>query len=320
MWPTTRWWSAPSSSATAQVSGSTASFAATTTSSPSAARTNVQDAAVLHVDEGVPLTLGADVSVGHHAMLHGCTVEDGALVGINAVVLNHAVIGRGSLVGAGALVPEGKVIPERSLAVGSPVRVVRTLTDEDTAGIERIARHYVEKARWYRAELRASRNEANDDHGISLRPPVSSTTMRAADTRNGANVSSPPSTGSGTAHGSATWRASTRWRRIRPGSRRCTTRATSPARRRLAGPARRSSTWRDVGGLAPEQRRGPPRGGRSPGAGRSHRGGRRRERLRPQPSAWTPCRAGHGPGLQPLQQRGDRGPLPATRPRRWTRS
>ena len=116
--------------------------------------TNIQDAAVLHVDEGVPLVLGADVSVGHQAMLHGCTVEDGALVGINAVVLNHAVIGRGSLVGAGALVAEGKVIPERSLAVGTPARVVRTLTEEDAAGIERIARHYVEKARWYREELR----------------------------------------------------------------------------------------------------------------------------------------------------------------------
>ena len=116
--------------------------------------TNIQDAAVLHVDEGVPLVLGADVSVGHQAMLHGCTVQDGALVGINAVVLNHAVIGRGSLVGAGALVPEGKVIPERSLAVGTPARVVRTLTEEDAAGIERIVRHYVEKARWYREELR----------------------------------------------------------------------------------------------------------------------------------------------------------------------
>ena len=116
--------------------------------------TNIQDAAVLHVDEGVPLVLGADVSVGHQAMLHGCTVEDGALVGINAVVLNHAVIGRGSLVGAGALVAEGRVIPERSLAVGTPARVVRTLTEEDAAGIKRIARHYVEKARWYREELR----------------------------------------------------------------------------------------------------------------------------------------------------------------------
>ena len=115
---------------------------------------NIQDSAVLHVDAGVPLTLGANVSVGHHAMLHGCTVEDGALVGINAVVLNHAVIGRGSLIGAGALVPEGKVIPERSLAVGAPARVVRTLTDEDVAGIERIARHYIEKARMYREELR----------------------------------------------------------------------------------------------------------------------------------------------------------------------
>ena len=116
--------------------------------------TNIQDSAVLHVDEGFPLTLGTNVSVGHHAMLHGCTVEDGALVGINAVVLNSAVIGRGSLVGAGALIAEGKVIPERSLVVGSPGRVVRTLTEEDAAGIERIARHYVEKARWYREQLR----------------------------------------------------------------------------------------------------------------------------------------------------------------------
>ena len=117
--------------------------------------TNIQDSAVLHVDEGIPLTIGARASVGHLAMLHGCTVEDGALVGISAVVLNHAVIGRGSLVGAGALVPEGKVIPERSLAVGSPARVVRTLTDEDVTGIERIAQHYVEKARRYRTDLRA---------------------------------------------------------------------------------------------------------------------------------------------------------------------
>ena len=126
--------------------------------------TNVQDGAVLHIDEGVPLTLGASVSVGHLAMLHGCTVEDGALVGIGAVVLNHAVIGRGSLVGAGALVPEGKVIPERSLAVGSPARVVRTLTDEDVAGIEQIARHYVEKARRYRTELRVREPFVREPH------------------------------------------------------------------------------------------------------------------------------------------------------------
>ena len=116
--------------------------------------TNIQDSAVLHVDEGFPLTLGTNVSVGHHAMLHGCTVEDGALVGINAVVLNKAVIGRGSLVGAGALIAEGKVIPERSLVVGSPGRIVRTLSEEDAAGIERIAHHYVEKARLYREQLR----------------------------------------------------------------------------------------------------------------------------------------------------------------------
>ena len=116
--------------------------------------TNIQDSAVLHVDEGFPLALGTNVSVGHHAMLHGCTVEDGALVGINAVVLNNAVIGRGSLVGAGALIAEGKMIPERSLVVGSPGRIVRTLTEEDAAGIKRIAHHYVEKARWYREKLR----------------------------------------------------------------------------------------------------------------------------------------------------------------------
>ena len=116
--------------------------------------TNIQDSAVLHVDEGFPLTLGTNVSVGHHAMLHGCTVEDGALVGINAVVLNKAVIGRGSLVGAGALIAEGKVIPECSLVVGSPGRIVRTLSEEDAAGIERIAHHYVEKARLYREQLR----------------------------------------------------------------------------------------------------------------------------------------------------------------------
>ncbi len=122
--------------------------------------TNIQDAAVLHVDEGIPLTLGANVSVGHHAMLHGCTVEDGALVGINAVVLNHAVIGRGSLVGAGALVPEGKVIPERSLALGTPARVVRTLTDEDVTGIRQIALHYMEKARRYHTELRVQEEGA----------------------------------------------------------------------------------------------------------------------------------------------------------------
>ena len=119
------------------------------------ARSNVQDACVLHVDEGVPLIIGDGVSIGHQVMLHGCTVRDGALVGINAVVLNHAVIGAHALVGANALVPEGKEIPPRSLALGSPAKVVRTLSDEEVANIAYIAAHYAEKSKQYREQLRA---------------------------------------------------------------------------------------------------------------------------------------------------------------------
>ena len=117
-------------------------------------RSNVQDACVLHVDDGVPLTIGANVSLGHQVMLHGCTIQDGCLIGINAVVLNHAVIGEGSLIGANALVAEGKEIPPRSLVLGSPGRVVRTLTDAQVAEIKRIAQHYVDKAKQYRDALR----------------------------------------------------------------------------------------------------------------------------------------------------------------------
>ena len=117
------------------------------------AGSNVQDACVLHVDHGVPLTIGRNVSIGHQVMLHGCTVEDDCLIGINAVVLNHAVIGAGSLVGANALIPEGKIIPPRSLVVGSPGRVLRTVSEEQAAGILANARHYVAKAREYRERL-----------------------------------------------------------------------------------------------------------------------------------------------------------------------
>lgn len=116
--------------------------------------TNVQDGAILHNDDGVPLTIGADVTVGHMAMLHGCTVGDGTLVGINAVVLNHAVIGKECIIGANALIPEGKVIPDRSLVVGSPGRIIRSLSDEDVAGIRTNAAHYVENARLYATESR----------------------------------------------------------------------------------------------------------------------------------------------------------------------
>jgi carbonic anhydrase/acetyltransferase-like protein (isoleucine patch superfamily) len=116
---------------------------------------NIQDGAVLHTDEGVTLTLEKDVSVGHMAMLHGCTVKEGSLIGIRAVVLNNAVIGRECLIGAGALISEGKVIPDRSLVLGAPGRVVRQLTDEEVSMLRWIAQHYVENAARYQDSLAA---------------------------------------------------------------------------------------------------------------------------------------------------------------------
>ncbi|QDF97493.1 gamma carbonic anhydrase family protein [Azoarcus sp. DD4] len=116
--------------------------------------TNIQDGSILHNDEGIPLTIGSDVTIGHMVMLHGCTVGDGTLIGINAVVLNNAVIGKHCIIGANALIPEGKVIPDRSLVVGSPGRVIRELTDAEIADIKRNAQHYVDNARQYEAELR----------------------------------------------------------------------------------------------------------------------------------------------------------------------
>jgi len=103
---------------------------------------NVQEGAVLHTDPGCPLTIGKGVTMGHQAMLHGCTIEDGALVGIQAVVLNNAVIGKDCLVGAGAVVTEGKVFPERSLILGAPAKAVRTLSDEQVADMHRNAAGY----------------------------------------------------------------------------------------------------------------------------------------------------------------------------------
>ena len=114
---------------------------------------NVQDGSVLHADLGYPVTLGENVTVGHQAVLHGCTVGDGSLVGIQAVVLNGARIGRHCLVGAGALVTEGKEFPEGSMIIGSPARVVRQLTPEQIAGLLRSAEHYVENARRFRGGL-----------------------------------------------------------------------------------------------------------------------------------------------------------------------
>lgn len=116
--------------------------------------TNVQDASVLHVDPGYPLTLGRDVTIGHKVMLHGCTVGDGALIGINSVVMNGARIGAGSLIGANTLIPEGKEIPEGVLVVGSPGKIVRELTPEQKARLREIAHGYVERAALYRRELK----------------------------------------------------------------------------------------------------------------------------------------------------------------------
>ena len=115
--------------------------------------TNIQDGSVLHTDEGVPLSIGANVTVGHMVMLHGCTVGDGSLIGIGAILLNRAVVGRDCLIGAGTLIPEGKEIPDRSLVIGAPGRVFRQLSDEDVAKLRDSAAHYVAHSRRYREKL-----------------------------------------------------------------------------------------------------------------------------------------------------------------------
>lgn len=117
------------------------------------ANSNIQEGAVLHTDPGTPLTIGEWVTVGHQAMLHGCTIGDGTLIGMQAIVLNGARIGRECLIGAGALIGEGKEIPDRSVVLGSPGRIVRQLTDEDVAKIRAGVLTYVERARYYRDNL-----------------------------------------------------------------------------------------------------------------------------------------------------------------------
>ncbi|MBV0881930.1 gamma carbonic anhydrase family protein [Noviherbaspirillum sp. L7-7A] len=118
------------------------------------AGSNIQEGAVLHADPGFPLTLHEQVSVGHQAMLHGCTVHEGTLVGIQAVILNGAVIGRNCLVGAGALVTEGKVFPDNSLIIGAPAKVVRELSPEAITDLRRNAADYAEKGAYYRKALK----------------------------------------------------------------------------------------------------------------------------------------------------------------------
>ena len=115
---------------------------------------NVQEGTVMHTDMGFPLVLGKNVTVGHQAMLHGCTVGDGALIGIQAVVLNGAKIGKGCLVGAGAVVTEGKEFPDNSLILGSPAKVVRTLTEEDLLRLQANAASYVARGQLFKAQLK----------------------------------------------------------------------------------------------------------------------------------------------------------------------
>jgi carbonic anhydrase/acetyltransferase-like protein (isoleucine patch superfamily) len=115
---------------------------------------NVQECCVLHTDPGYPLTIGRNVTVGHQVMLHGCTIGDGSLIGIQAVVLNRAVIGRNCLIGAGAVVTEDKVIPDNSLVLGAPGKVVRALSDSDIANMHANTAGYVRRGAYYKTALK----------------------------------------------------------------------------------------------------------------------------------------------------------------------
>jgi carbonic anhydrase/acetyltransferase-like protein (isoleucine patch superfamily) len=111
---------------------------------------NIQDNSVLHADHGMPLSIGQNVTVGHQVTLHGCTIGDGSLIGIQAVVLNGAKIGKNCLVGAGALVTEGKEFPDGCMILGSPAKAVRQLSEAQLEGLKMSARHYMNNARRYK--------------------------------------------------------------------------------------------------------------------------------------------------------------------------
>ncbi len=119
------------------------------------AGSNVQENCVFHTDPGCPLTIGENCTIGHKAMLHGCEIGDGSLVGMGATILNRAKIGKGCLIGAGALIPEGKEIPDGSLVMGVPGKVVRSLDDAAQAGLIASAVHYQDNMRRFRAGLAA---------------------------------------------------------------------------------------------------------------------------------------------------------------------
>jgi carbonic anhydrase/acetyltransferase-like protein (isoleucine patch superfamily) len=115
---------------------------------------NIQDGSVLHTDKGLPIEVGARVTVGHQVILHSCVVGEGSLIGMGAVLLNRARIGRNSIVGAHTLISEGKVFPDRVLIVGSPGKVVREITDAEILKLEQSATHYAANALRFRQELR----------------------------------------------------------------------------------------------------------------------------------------------------------------------
>ena len=114
---------------------------------------NVQDGSILHVDEGFPLNIGTNVTVGHKVMLHGCSIGDGTLIGMNAVILNGAKIGKACLIGANALVTEGMEIPDGSMVLGSPAKVVKQLDEKKQNMLKMGAKHYTDNSRRYSVEL-----------------------------------------------------------------------------------------------------------------------------------------------------------------------
>jgi carbonic anhydrase/acetyltransferase-like protein (isoleucine patch superfamily) len=119
------------------------------------AGTSVQDGAILHVDVGTLLNIGKNVTIGHQAMLHGCTVGDDSMIGIQAIIMNKAVIGKNCIVGAGSVVPTGKIFPARSLILGSPAKVLREVTDEEIEFILWNADDYIKRQRTYKTDLHA---------------------------------------------------------------------------------------------------------------------------------------------------------------------